>query len=742
MSSSASHESSTGNPLLARGEAKHPSGILSNSSKGWVRWNTTSSPAGRESALMANDPEEGGVILFGGLNPLGPTYLNDTWLFHAGNWTELCTGGEFASRACPSSPPPQLGGTLAYDARDAELVLFGAGIVYGGGTFTDTWALRNGIWANLTSLARTPPASQGAMTYDATDGYVVFVAANGGTWTFDNDTWTHLNPPIFPSARTGEALFFDSGSGRVILWGGTDSQTWEYSGGNWTELNPLVAPPGGAPSGFGYDSEFEYGYVFAPSGVGNSTWFWGNGTWSDQTQNLSSAPPGGYFPGLAYDSTAGYSVLYVLPQYDSSGNETWVLYDPMVLEANVSASVRDVGQSVQFNASVYGGIPPYAFNFSDLPDGCEAPANITNSTSFTCDLTLANSSMVTLVVRDLLGTETVFAATIQVNPDPTTIVVISPNPTTVGVPVTFDGTIAGGSGPVSGHWTFGEGGSANGSAAVFTYPSPGFVLATFRATDAVGWTAQSTEGVQVNPIISLQATASRNVTDVGIPNWLNATGTGGTTPLTYFWHLGDGNSSTKPDTSHAYSTAGTFDARIWANDSVGASANGSVGVRVNPALQVSAVSNSSHAITGAAVQFSCAVAGGTAPYTYWWDFGGLGTNSSASARFTFYSPRTYEATLVVNDSVGGSRTIEVAVDIIPATNLTVPANQSSVAPGYSLWTVAGVGLLGVVIGAVIGVSLSRIRKSEGRPSPEPSTAPGPQEGATDEETIPGAEDGH
>ena len=111
-------------------------------------WNNSSKPQARGWAVLADDPSEDGVVLFGGLSASNVP-LNDTWLFRQGSWTELCSGNS-TPPACPSSPPAEYGGGMVYDARDSELVLFG----------DTTWAFHDGKWSNVTSSV-APPSIEG-----------------------------------------------------------------------------------------------------------------------------------------------------------------------------------------------------------------------------------------------------------------------------------------------------------------------------------------------------------------------------------------------------------------------------------------------------------------------------------------------------------------------------------------------------------------------------------------------------
>lgn len=64
---------------------------------------------------------------------------------------------------------------------------------------------------------------------------------------------------------------------------------------------------------------------------------------------------------------------------------------------------------------------------------------------------------------------------------------------------------------------------------------------------------------------------------------------------------------------------------------------------------------------GEAVTFQVTVSGGTAPYTFQWDFGGGATNSTVEdpGLITFSSEGSYTVTLTVTDNTGSTRSTSV-----------------------------------------------------------------------------------
>ncbi|MCX7830488.1 MAG: IPT/TIG domain-containing protein, partial [Acidobacteria bacterium] len=70
----------------------------------------------------------------------------------------------------------------------------------------------------------------------------------------------------------------------------------------------------------------------------------------------------------------------------------------------------------------------------------------------------------------------------------------------------------------------------------------------------------------------------------------------------------------------------------------------------SPSVENLSATSAISSISGLTVYFQSAVAGGTAPYVYKWDFGDSGTSASANPTHTYSIAGTYSVTLTVKDS--------------------------------------------------------------------------------------------
>lgn len=293
---------------------------------------------------LADDPADGGVLLFGGQSgpySNSPT-ANATWLFHAGNWTPVHSKLE---------PPARQRFAMAYDPTSTEVVLFGGETYISPRTVAldDTWTFAHGNWTNATP-ARSPPGLEAsAMAADPADnGVLLFggddtISGYNQTWVFALGTWTEASPTVAPSPRISPAMVFDSSLDELLLFGGIGTpgafgDTWAYSGGSWTKL------PGAGPRA-------DLGSAF----------------FDDPSENCAILTGG-------YNSQATPAIE----------NRSWAYGHPIVATASTPPAYANISTPIEFDASASGGIPPYKITWS-FGDGSNAtvasPTPLTHQTN-------------------------------------------------------------------------------------------------------------------------------------------------------------------------------------------------------------------------------------------------------------------------------------------------------------------------------------------------------------------------
>jgi sugar lactone lactonase YvrE len=274
----------------------------------WAQASPATSPPGRIFATMAYDAANGTVVLFGGAG--GGGNLADTWTWNGSTWTQQTPA---------TSPPARYGSAMAYDAANGTVVLFGG---YGSGGLADTWTWNGTTWTHQ-SPSTSPPARWGAtMAYDAATGTVLLFGGYGGpgafladTWTWNGTTWTQQSPAASPPARQYSTAGYDAATGTVVLFGGGGvssllNDTWTWNGSTWTQQSPAASPGARYDAAMAYDAANGTVVLFGGN-VGGSlsdTWTWNGTTW---TQQSPAASPGARSAAaMAYDAATGAVVLF------------------------------------------------------------------------------------------------------------------------------------------------------------------------------------------------------------------------------------------------------------------------------------------------------------------------------------------------------------------------------------------------------------------------------------------------
>lgn len=171
--------------------------------------------------------------------------------------------------------------------------------------------------------------------------------------------------------------------------------------------------------------------------------------------------------------------------------------------------------------------------------------------------------------------------------------------------------------------------------------------------------------------LSLTISASPTSGSAPLAVQFASTVAGGTTPYAYAWTFGDGGTSRAAAPSHVYNFSGNLTATLVVADSAGSTASGSVGVHVAcgcASLSVSASAIPTRGYAPLGVAFAGVAVGGTAPYTYTWDFGdGSAQGSGPVPSHVYLRTGLFTATLIVHDSGGavGTANLRIEVDCPP-----------------------------------------------------------------------------
>ena len=290
--------------------------------------NPEESPPGRRDHALAYDSDRGKVVLFGGW--WGNRYRNDTWEWDGEKWTEVTPED-------PDESPPARGHhALAYDPARERVVLFG-----GSGQRNDVWEWDGTKWIEIFPEELPPGRSGHALTYDSAREKVMLFGGNttdegtifnlNDVWEWDGENWNELTPAASqasPSRRMDHALAYDSARGKMVLFGGHDSDylndTWEWDETTgWVHVEPGI-PEARYGHGLAYDAKQGKTVLFGGSGDDDyldDTWEWDGVRWTEVTPALS--PSRRFWPGLAYDAAREKLVLFGGSNWMTRLNDTW-----------------------------------------------------------------------------------------------------------------------------------------------------------------------------------------------------------------------------------------------------------------------------------------------------------------------------------------------------------------------------------------------------------------------------------
>lgn len=311
----------------------------------WTQRTPASAPAPRMNHAMAYDATRGRIVLFAGCTASTPPLpfvcdpaglSGETWEWDGTSWAE---------RAPTARPPARLGHAMTYDSARAQIVIFGgqdgARVALG-----DTWEDDGTEWHDR--LARVPPARRfHALAGDEARGETLLfgggncgpTAPRGDTWTWDGSAWAERTPTAGPVPRGGLALAYDSARQRVVLFGGCAQpsmssvvfgDTWEWDGASWLQRAPATSPSARANDAMAYDRGRGRVVLFGGQDLNGNplgdTWEWDGSDWVQRTP--TTLPPARWSHALAYDAGRGKIVMFGGCQGPSTGDctllgDTW-----------------------------------------------------------------------------------------------------------------------------------------------------------------------------------------------------------------------------------------------------------------------------------------------------------------------------------------------------------------------------------------------------------------------------------
>ena len=347
--------------------------------------------------------------------------------------------------------------------------------------------------------------------------------------------------------------------------------------------------------------------------------------------------------------------------------------------SSVDKTTFKVGETVTVTGDAKGGKPPYTYLFQYKRSYATEWTNFGSGTSASLTPGAPGTFNIRAYVKDSEGTAVCKSLTVKVasDKDLTNLSTLEQTEVTVGKPVVIKAAAEGGMAPYTyvyqykrsyaTEWTsFGSGTTAS-----FTPSAPGTFNIRVYVKDSNGTAVckSLTAKVASDKELTNLSTLEQTEVTVGRPIVIKAAAEGGLAPYTYVYQykrsyatewtsFGSGTTA-----SFTPSSPGSFNIRVYVKDCTGKAVCKSLNAKAVAASSGEALTNlstlaASEVKSGSPVVVKGAASGGTAPYTFtyqykrsyateWTSFG-----SGSTASFTPSAPGSFNIRAYVKDSTG------------------------------------------------------------------------------------------
>jgi|GEM_PF-2015221 len=405
-----------------------------------------------------------------------------------------------------------------------------------------------------------------------------------------------------------------------------------------------------------------------------------NGTWTDVSAASGRTDT---YSLVAQARHNGYQYFCIVTDaYGDAVNSdiaTLTVTSPLTITSQPENQNVTPGSTATFSVSVSGGIPPYAFQWQYRTSSSGTWTNVSaasgktpnytftvqarhNGYQYRCKITdKAGSSVITNIV-------TLHGSPLTINSQPQDLTV------SAGQTASFSVTASGGTAPYSYQWqsrtspsgSWANVASASGKTDTLTFTAQtrhnGFQYRC-RITDTAGQSVESSYATLTvgGPLIITSQPADQTVS-AGEKASFTVTPSGGTAPYSYQWQYRKSASGAwtavfTAGKAQTYSVTAAlrhngYQYRCMVTDSAGQSVTSSIAtLTVGSSLIITEQPQDRNVQAGDTTFFSVTVSGGTAPYSYQWQYrksaSGAWTNVSA------YSGRTATYKLTVENRHNG-----------------------------------------------------------------------------------------
>ena len=302
----------------------------------------------RLGSRMVVDTENNRIVLFGGYNLVADReYFDDTWIFSPtdNSWTSLLVDG----------PSPRGAHAMAYSPEQGIILLFGG--MFDTTRLDDTWVFdcATDIWTQIETDIAPEGRSDSDIVFDPVRGVFILYGGWGDNNGFQSDTW-ELNPETktwsmydtgdTPGPMYGQRLEYDTMNERVMLYGGHlrspisreyIKDLWYYYPDNssWVKSATMDKLHGRYWTAAAFSPQFSslviFGGIYGEGAI-NETWILNTNTMSWTQLVTSDSPSRRVISDMVYVETQSCFILFggggLIGDHYEQYNDTWKL-DPV-----------------------------------------------------------------------------------------------------------------------------------------------------------------------------------------------------------------------------------------------------------------------------------------------------------------------------------------------------------------------------------------------------------------------------
>ena len=410
--------------------------------------------------------------------------------------------------------------------------------------------------------------------------------------------------------------------------------------------------------------------VFTDTSTGNPTsWTWNFG--DNQTST-------GTNPSHVYATSGTYTVNLTVSTAGASNSTTrqvTITLSPPTVDFTYTPSSPTTSTPVTFTESTSGGATSFSWDFKDGSTGTGSTIThiFTQAKSYAVMLTGTNSGGSASKTKDVTVSLPGQAPVANFAYTPT-----SPH---ANDPITFTDTSV--NAPTTWNWNFGDNQTSASNNPTHAYASAGKFHVTLTVTNPIGSDSISQDIIVAAAVLVPLASFTASTTSATVNQTITFADTSTNSPTTWNWNFGDGQTAVTQNTSHAYTTPGTYTVTLTVANAAATSTPTSKTITITSAV-VAPVADFTYAPNNPGVGQAIVFADTSLnnPTTWAWSFGDGATSTEKNPTHTFTAAQMYTVTLTSGNTAGWTsktRTITVvSVEVAPVASFTTSASTATV----------------------------------------------------------------